>query len=348
MWRRKNKVIILAIIVLAIFFSNIITAQKVNIEYAYKHYTVQDGLVQMQVQALFQDSKGYLWCGTKTGVSRFDGRNFKNYTTLSIKQNGPVTFFDEDKNNNLLIFNRDNISQLKKDTVISIDYPDEYYTPEIPIKSRHKPCAMVLDKKNRKSFKGNVLHYENLDSLYIDEFTQKQNKIIYFNESKKNTIWTVKSGTISEFDLSKKETVRTYKSNGIDYLKRFENELYGFSLNLGIYKLIGNKFANILEYKFEGGQIKVIITPDKKSFIIKTLNKIYHYTGGELILIKDEMTRIRDIMFDNEGNLWVATEEGLYNFFHLNFVNYTFGMGNKDWVWSILEDDKKNMWFTSF
>ena len=49
-------------------------------EYSYRHYTVKDGLIQNQVIAMFQDSKGYLWLGTKGGVSRFDGLKFKNYT----------------------------------------------------------------------------------------------------------------------------------------------------------------------------------------------------------------------------------------------------------------------------
>jgi len=49
-------------------------------EYSYRHYTVKDGLVQNQVIIMFQDSKGYIWLGTKGGVSRFDGLRFQNYT----------------------------------------------------------------------------------------------------------------------------------------------------------------------------------------------------------------------------------------------------------------------------
>lgn len=80
-------------------------SEKVSIQYPFKQYTVHDGLVQMQVQTLFQDSKGYLWCGTKTGVSRFDGLQFKNYNSIELKQNSPVVFFDEDEEGNLLVFN---------------------------------------------------------------------------------------------------------------------------------------------------------------------------------------------------------------------------------------------------
>ncbi len=37
----------------------------------YRQYTLRDGLPQMQVTCLFQDSRGYLWAGTKAGVVLF-------------------------------------------------------------------------------------------------------------------------------------------------------------------------------------------------------------------------------------------------------------------------------------
>ncbi len=38
-------------------------------QYPYQHFTVQDGLIQQQVTALHKDSRGYLWVGTKFGLS---------------------------------------------------------------------------------------------------------------------------------------------------------------------------------------------------------------------------------------------------------------------------------------
>ena len=345
MRRIKNRTIVLIFIVFVLFYSKTAIAQPVNIEYAYKHYTIQDGLVQMQVQSLFQDSKGYLWCGTKIGVSRFDGKTFKNYTSLDIKQNGPVAFFNEDKNNNLLIFNENNISVLKKDTVVSLNYPGEETLPETVFNAGNAPFSTITNKIYKRN--RIVLCYKNPDSLYSFIPYQKKYKIIYFDENNNNIIWLAFQDTLVEFDRTKNRIINTFAKNSITYLKRQGNSLYGFSIKSGIFKLVNNKFIQILKHKFEGGQIKVICTPDNKSFIIKTLNHLYLYTN-KITVIKKNMTHIRDIMFDIENNLWVATEEGLYNFFQLNFINYKFGMGNKDWVWSIVEDDKKNMWFTSY
>lgn len=42
-------------------------------------WTVEDGLAQMQVLAMAEDRDGFLWLGTKSGVSRFDGHRFETF-----------------------------------------------------------------------------------------------------------------------------------------------------------------------------------------------------------------------------------------------------------------------------
>lgn len=46
------------------------------------NYNIEHGLPQSQVTAIAQDHSGYLWVGTASGgLSRFDGKEFVNYTT---------------------------------------------------------------------------------------------------------------------------------------------------------------------------------------------------------------------------------------------------------------------------
>lgn len=49
-------------------------------EYSYTHYDIGDGLAGSTVYCITQDRDGFIWVGTETGVSRFDGTHFKTYT----------------------------------------------------------------------------------------------------------------------------------------------------------------------------------------------------------------------------------------------------------------------------
>ncbi len=42
--------------------------------------TIEHGLPNNQVNAILQDSQGFLWFGTYDGLARYDGAGFKVYT----------------------------------------------------------------------------------------------------------------------------------------------------------------------------------------------------------------------------------------------------------------------------
>lgn len=48
-------------------------------EYSYVPYNVQQGLAGSVVYHAVQDKEGFIWFATETGLSRFDGTNFKNF-----------------------------------------------------------------------------------------------------------------------------------------------------------------------------------------------------------------------------------------------------------------------------
>lgn len=66
---------------LATLFACIFSCIAVAQEYSYNHYGITDGLAGATTYCLIQDKDGFIWIGTETGVSRFDGTHFKNFTT---------------------------------------------------------------------------------------------------------------------------------------------------------------------------------------------------------------------------------------------------------------------------
>ncbi len=66
----------LIVIVSLVCLSFSIFAQKP----VYRHYTVNDGLPDNEVYFAMQDSKGYMWFATNSGVSRFNGYEFENFS----------------------------------------------------------------------------------------------------------------------------------------------------------------------------------------------------------------------------------------------------------------------------
>ncbi|WP_315824102.1 hypothetical protein [Paraflavitalea speifideaquila] len=49
-------------------------------EYSYARYEVKDGLAGSVVYHGVEDKEGFLWFATETGVSRFDGTHFRNFS----------------------------------------------------------------------------------------------------------------------------------------------------------------------------------------------------------------------------------------------------------------------------
>jgi len=47
--------------------------------YRFRHITSENGLPHQQVEALAQDAKGNIWMGTRNGLARYDGYDFRSY-----------------------------------------------------------------------------------------------------------------------------------------------------------------------------------------------------------------------------------------------------------------------------
>jgi len=48
-------------------------------QYTFRYYGVEQGLTDLAVRTMFQDSRGFLWPGTEAGVFRYDGTRFQSF-----------------------------------------------------------------------------------------------------------------------------------------------------------------------------------------------------------------------------------------------------------------------------
>src|SRR5687768_5204883 len=72
--------------------------------YSIRTYKALDGLPQSQVNIMLEDKNGYLWIGTHGGgLARFDGREFKVFTTLDGLLSNIITYLKLDSKQNLWI-----------------------------------------------------------------------------------------------------------------------------------------------------------------------------------------------------------------------------------------------------
>ena len=76
--RLKNYTLLF--VLLLIFYTS--SAQDISGEnqlLKFKQFSLAEGLSQSSVICMLQDSKGFMWFGTRDGLNKYDGHNFKTY-----------------------------------------------------------------------------------------------------------------------------------------------------------------------------------------------------------------------------------------------------------------------------
>lgn len=89
-----RKLLLLIWIPLLVCFTSLICKGQ---SYYFKHFETDDGLVNNSVSTITQDRKGFIWIGTRGGLTRFDGYVFKTFNNRNSIWNNHITTIAEDK-----------------------------------------------------------------------------------------------------------------------------------------------------------------------------------------------------------------------------------------------------------
>jgi len=302
-------------------------------------YTISDGLSNNTISCIFQDSKGFVWIGTPSGLNRFDGRSFvlfKNDPLNSSSISGNcINGISEDKAGNLWIatdngldvynpntgkfkayfYNEKNINTIKNNFVynVLVDSKGNVWVKTL----------RFLDKIDPKT--NIVKHYEHYFDIF-NPYAEHANYPIF--EDSYGLIWVSTNDGLNYFDSDFEQFVR-FDSDETNSKALCNNQIrciYEDSKRQ-LWIGTGNGFSRF----------------DRKKKVFES----YYYQNPKI-----GQSSVNGITEDANNNLWIATEQNGLAKFDIDKKTFSFykqnGQNDKampsNFVYRLLKDKSGILW----
>jgi ligand-binding sensor domain-containing protein/signal transduction histidine kinase/DNA-binding response OmpR family regulator len=300
--------------------------------YYFRHFGVENGLPQNTVSCILQDKQGFMWFGTKDGLSRYDGYTFRNFRHDK-----------EDKNsigNNFIrsIFQGENDDiWVGTDIGVSIYHPATESFTRFDLQTAN---GTVIEKEvnDIKSDKdGNIWFAVNWQGVFL--YKPQQEELIFY---KVNTIINARSICI---DRENNVWIGTHGGGLNRYDRkndRFETMLTnGNTMGNDIYRLFQDNYNNLLIGIANGG--------------VKKLNLLNNQIQPLFESRSYDHLFVRDIIRKSDNELYIGTESGIYiyhtqhhsiqHLFHEPFDPYSL---SDNAVYSLYKDREGGLWIGTY
>lgn len=303
------------------FLQNVCAQENlITSEYAYRHYTTDDGLPSYSLETIYQDSRGFIWVGCSGGIARYDGFTFHRYMEGEFSN---IVRISENSQHEIIAYGLNlNTIDRNTDTVRSLKFPKGYYV----YKNNHGdfPAGYFLLNKSYSKTKalfqltdtGFVKRVEHPDFEKTDLFSGR-----LFVDEEHDRIYVPMSDGISILSLSGERLAFCpgyYAYNFIRY-----RDAVWFITPDGIYRFDHDAIEKVIsvDAQHDVGIMKLCVDV-KGSLLFCDNYSVYRLLNEQIETLFTGVNQITDMLVDSEGNLWVATYQGLYNLFRLQFKNY--------------------------
>lgn len=324
--------------------------------YNFSYFNVPEGLPQSSVNAIYNDSRGYLWIATAGGgVAQFDGEIFKKYNEKDGLSGNIVTGIAEDKEGNMWFTSTwGGVAKYNGRNMVVLTKNDG-------LQNNSNNCIFI-DKKDRVwiGSTSGLCYYENgfFHTLKNSFFNTSIN---FITSDNKNNIWVGTSDGLIK--INGKDTLffnieNNLPSNDITSLLQNNegNYLVGFK-DAGIHKILAGSIDKEAKLEIETinatHRVSSILEDNDKNIWYSTYNDgIYQInisTDETKHISKEnglETNNINNLYKDRIGNVWIGTNgSGLIrvNNTAFTYFNEIPGLNQND-IFGIIHDNDENLW----
>ena len=314
-----------------IFFVLLLTFKGLtqNETYKFNHITDVEGLSQNSVLAMHQDKLGQMWIGTRNGLNKYDGEEFKIYKHQKGNKNSI-------SNNAILSIEEDSDGYIWLGTSFGLN--------------RYNP------KKN--NFKN---YFFNKGKVY-----SRNNIITVVKKTSKEELWvgTANGGAIYN---KKTDKFKSFLENrNITSILEIKSGAIFIGTRKGLLKVVSRHNNNFKFKKISGTEneyIQDIIESPTGNILIATKNKsvleldvflekVTPYFNEKTLSGKNR--NIRKLLFDQKGSLWMASYNGLQISENKNSIlvlyrnnNYSKSI-NDNYIKTIFKDNTDAVWVGTY
>ena len=323
-------------------------------EYSYVHYTPNEGLVQTQIMSCFQDSKGFIWLGTKGGISRFDGLQFKNFTINEGLTSNFIFNIIENHCGNLIAITNNGFSYIVSGKIINFYCNIKGFSYNRIVKVRETKnneweIIYFSDSSFRYIyFKNGVFREDKVknkstenykfNDLYKFDFIRIHNQDDYFIFSVDNILYKLKNAVFTKEFVADSE---------IKYItKGYDDNLYVL-MNDTLFKYYDRKMLYFNKLSLIDKERVISITIDQKAKHYY-IDKDNHLHLGNYIDFYNQ-SFLNKCFIDKDNVFWLWGEEGLYKLqsqLFTNFISEKSKINNN--IWCISEDKNNYIYFGSY
>lgn len=333
-------------IYLSFFFCLGLHAQ-VESRLSFLRFTTQDGLSQMQTERVWQDSRGYVYIGTLSGLARYDGLTMTPF--LRGRRENIVGFQETDGQVCALNFRRRwliGTSEVELEQIDvshhwllnnlnALDLPNGYLLMEDD-DEKHRwigvlktaaastdlpPKGRLTAGQRRRLADGKMCIEQVMESPLLDLMTPDRKLCV-----DSSLLYVPTAEGLYRISMSGPASppaaVRIPDSGTVCTLCRCGSSLYAFARD-GIYTVKADSLALLLDYGDWQPDYGLIVRPARDgTMFIADAHSLYAFDGCQLRQIATGANLIRDMLVDCWDRLWVATYQGVYCFFNHRFTNH--------------------------
>ena len=313
-----------------------------NQKLKFKQFSLTEGLSQSSVLCILQDSKGFMWFGTRDGLNKFDGQKFITYrhnsqdsTSIS---NSFIRSLIEDEDGNIWVGTMNGLNKyMAKENRFERFKHDDGQNQV----SNNEIWALAATPDGR------IWLGTNLGLEVFNPETSKISRVKTPTDKKKNVLNQIRSLVVTtdgNLWICNTSTIEVYNPDS----KTFKVYKYPDSQTKDVHR----NYSPIL---YEDAQHNFWLGYNNGLFIFDattTTFKAHHINSKSNPSITDEVRSIRQ---DHLNNLWVGTYNGLFviqknndNVFHYNHDENDRTSLSQNSIYTIYEDVKGDFWIGTY